>query len=200
MDEDEDEPESVTSQTSAPNFPLRGSSTASSFGRQRVVADHHQGSETPSYDEYKDSFPVLSSGVTSAHTPAGLHFPDGPAVATASRSDWTFLPPELQFYLGYFCENVTHYHYCVVNDADDFFRSILPGLAIRDEALLYAVAGFSAYHHSMKNPKIHKFLQYYSRSVTLLLDLLKKEKHTVGTLLTILQLATIEVRNTQPRT
>ncbi|EAQ88078.1 hypothetical protein CHGG_04697 [Chaetomium globosum CBS 148.51] len=194
MDEDEDEPESATSQTSAPNFPLRRSSTASSFGRQRVPVGHRQGSETPSYDEYKDSSPALSSGVTSTHTPSGLHFPDGSTAATASRPDWTFLPHDLQFYLSYFQENITHYHYCVVNDADDFFRTILPGLAIRDEALLYAVAGFSAYHHSMKNPngKIHEFLQYYSRSVTLLLDSLKKEKHTVGTLLTILQLATIE--------
>lgn len=201
MDEGEDEPESATSQTSAPNFPLRRSSTASSFGRQRVPVGHRQGSETPSYDEYKDSSPALSSGVTSAHTPAGLHFPDGSTAATASRPDWAFLPPELQSYLSYFQENITHYHYCVVNDADDFFRSILPGLAIRDEALLYAVAGFAAYHHSMKNPngQIHEFLQYYSRSVTLLLDSLKKEKHTVGTLLTILQLATIEVRDTQPR-
>jgi hypothetical protein len=48
----------------------------------------------------------------------------------------------------------------------------------------------------MKNPngRINEFLQYYSRSVTLLLDCLKKkEKYSIGTLLTILQLATIEV-------
>jgi len=117
-----------------------------------------------------------------------------PNVTTPCRPDWTFLPHELQFYLSYFYENITHYHYCVVNDADDFYRSILTGLAMRDEALLYAVVGFSAYHHSMKNPngKINEFLQYYSRSVTLLLECMKKEKHTVGTLLTILQLATIE--------
>jgi hypothetical protein len=117
-------------------------------------------------------------------------------VTTPSRPDWTFLPHELQFYLSYFYENITHHHYCVVNDYDDFFRSILTSLAIRNEALLYAVVGFSAYHHAMRNPngRIHEFLQYYSRSVTLLLECLnKKEKYSVGTLLTILQLATIEV-------
>jgi hypothetical protein len=199
MDEDEDEPESATSQTSAPNFPLRRSSTTSSFGRQRLIAGYRQGSETPSYDGTKSSSPALSIGVTSAQTPAGLHFPDG-AVTTPSRPDWTFLPHELQFYLGYFYDNITHYHYCAVNDADDFFRTILTGLATRNEALLYAVVGFSAYHHSMKNPngRINEFLQYYSRSVTLLLESLKKEKHTIATLLTILQLATIEVRNSPP--
>jgi hypothetical protein len=195
MDEDEEEPESATSQTSAPNFPLRRSSTTSSFGRQRVIAGLRQGSETPSYDGNKSASPALSAGTTNAHTPAGLHFPAVSAPARA-RPDWTFLPHELQFYLSYFYDNITHYHYCAVNDADDFFRSILPGLAIRNEALLFAVVGFSAYHHSLRNPngRINEFLQYYSRSVTLLLDCLKKkEKYSIGTLLTILQLATIEV-------
>lgn len=173
MDEDEDEPQSATSQTSAPNFPLRRPSTTSPFGPQRVFAGHRHGSETPSVD-----------GNTSA----------SPSV---SAPDWAFLPHDLQFYLGYFYDNITHYHYCVVDDTDDFFRTILTGLAIRNEALLYAVVGFAAYHHAMGNPNgtIHAFLQYYSRSVTLLLDCLKKkETYSVGTLLTILQLATIEVR------
>lgn len=196
MDEDEDEPESATSQTSAPNFPLRRSSTTSSFGRQRVIAGLRHGSETPSYDGNKSSSPALSAGTASAHAPGGLHFQAVSNVTTPSRPDWTFLPHELQFYLGYFYDNITHYHYCAVNDADDFFRSILPSLAIRNEALLFAVVGFSAYHHSMKNPngRINEFLQYYSRSVTMLLECLKKkEKYSIGTLLTILQLATIEV-------
>ncbi|KAK4126187.1 hypothetical protein N657DRAFT_297306 [Parathielavia appendiculata] len=198
MDEDEDEPESAISQTSAPNFPLRRSSTTSSFGRQRVMAGHRHGSETPSYDGTKSSSPALSAGTagtTGPQTPAGLHFPDVSTVTTPSRPDWTFLPHELQFYLGYFYDNITHYHYGGVNDADDFFRSILTSMAIRNKPLLYAVVGFSAYHHAMKNPngRINEFLQYYSRSVTLLLECLKKtEKYSVGTLLTILQLATIE--------
>ncbi|KAK4146811.1 uncharacterized protein C8A04DRAFT_9529 [Dichotomopilus funicola] len=195
LDEDEDEPESATSQMSLPNFPLRRSSTTSSFGRQRMAAGRRQGSETPSCDGTKSSSPSLSTGVTSAHTPAGFQFSDGSTtVATTPRPDWTFLPHELQFYLNYFHDNITHYHYCAVEDADDFFQKILPGLAIQNEALLYAVVGFSAYHHALRNPtgRVHEFLQYYSRSVTLLLECLKKEKHTITTLLTILQLATIE--------
>jgi len=84
----------------------------------------------------------------------------------------------------------------MANDSDDFFRSILTGMAIRNEALLNAVVGFAAYHYTLKSPngRIKEFLQYYNRSVSLLLAHLKrKEKHTVATLLTILQLATIEV-------
>jgi hypothetical protein len=138
----------------------------------------------------------LSAGTSSALTPVGSHFTDSPL--TSSRPDWTFLPHELQFYLGYFYDNITNYHYGVVNDEDEFFKTGLTGLAIRNEALLYAVVGFSAYHHALKNPngKINDFLQYYSRSVTLLLDCLKKkEKYSVGTLFTILQLGTIEVSN-----
>ncbi len=204
MDEDEDEPESATSQTSAPSFPLRRSSTTSSFGHARgPLAGRRQGSETPSYDGNKSSSPALSSGVAagaSAQTPGGglPQFPDVSTV-TAARPDWTFLPHELQFYLGYFHDHITHYHYCMVSDAEDFFRSALGGFAVRNEALLYAVVGFSAYHHAMTNPngRIHEFLQYYSRSVTLLLECLKKkEKYSVGTLLAILQLATIEVFRT----
>lgn len=195
MDEDEEEPASATSQTSAPNFPLRRSSTTSSFGLQRVVTSHRQGSETPSFDGNKSSSPSLSVGTSSGLTPAGLSFAD-PMPTTPSRPDWTFLPHELQFYLGYFYDSITHHHYCIVNDADDFFPTTLTALALRNEALLYAVVGFSAYHHAMKDPngRINDFLQYYSRSVTLLLDCLKKEeKYSLGTLFTILQLASIEV-------
>ncbi|KAL2023021.1 hypothetical protein VTK56DRAFT_3931 [Thermocarpiscus australiensis] len=195
MDEDQDEPESATSQTSAPNFLLRRSSTTSLLSFQRAVSGIRQDSETPSFEGNKSSSPLLSAGTSSAMTPAGLHFADVLIPAPPSRPDWTFLPHELQFYLGYFYDNITHYHYCIVNDVDGFFRTSLTELAIRHEALLYAVVGFSAYHHSMKNPngKINEFLQYYSRSVTLLLECLKKkEKYSAGTLFTILQLATIE--------
>ncbi|KAJ4300349.1 hypothetical protein N0V88_003022 [Collariella sp. IMI 366227] len=175
MDEDEDEPESATS-TTMPNFSLRRSSTTSSLGAQRLGTGHRHGSETPSYDGNKSSSPALSAGPSAVHTPAGLQSHENSA---PPRPDWTFLPHELQFYLGYFYENITHYHYCAVDDADGFFRTILTGLAIRDEALLYAVVGFSAYHHAMRNPngRINEFLQYYSRSVTLLLDCLKKERY-----------------------
>ncbi|KAK3990106.1 adhesion and hyphal regulator 1 [Cladorrhinum sp. PSN332] len=175
IDEDEDEPESATSTTSAPYFPLRRASTTSSYGFQRVTPVHRQGSETPSFDGAKSSSPSTSGA--------------------SSRPDWTFLPHELQFYLGYFYDNLNHHHYGLLSNADDFHRTTLIGLALRNEALLYAVVGFSAYHHALRNPtgRINEFLQYYNRSVSLLLACLKnKEKYSFATLLTILQLGTIE--------
>ncbi|KAK0722226.1 hypothetical protein B0T26DRAFT_749650 [Lasiosphaeria miniovina] len=197
MDEDEDEPESATSQSSAQNFPLlRRSSTTSSFGLQRVGSGHRHGSETPSFDANKgSSSPSASTSVVGNLTPALLHLSDTALPSPGLRPDWSLLPHELQFYLGYFCETITNYHYCIVSDADDFFRTILLGMAIRNEALLYAVVGFSAYHHALAKPngRMDEFLLYYNRSVTLLLTFLKrKEKHSVATLLTVLQLATIE--------
>ena len=110
--------------------------------------------------------------------------------------DLSQLPQHLHFYLSYFYENITNYHYRVVSDPEAFFRSVLPGIAFQNEALLYAVVGFSAYHHALQDSRgrIQDFLQYYNRSVSLLLNSLKrKEHHGIATLLTILQLATIEV-------
>lgn len=91
---------------------------------------------------------------------------------------------------------MTHFDYCIPTDADDFFRMILPGVAAHHEPLLNALVGFAAYHRVLQDPrgKLQDFLKYYNKSVTLLLGLLKrKEKYDVATLLTILQLATIEV-------
>lgn len=93
-------------------------------------------------------------------------------------------------------ENVTHYHYCLTHDYDDFFCTILVSMAVRSEPLLNALTGFSVYHATLRNPNgdIRDFLQYYNKSVTLLLgSLQRKETHSIATLLTILQLATIEV-------
>ena len=118
------------------------------------------------------------------------------SVGPTTRNDWAHLPSDIRFYLNYFVDNLTHYHYCLNHDYDNFFHSILPGIAIRNDALLYAVVGFAAYHATLQNPngRLQDFLQYYNKSVTILLNSLKrKEKATVATLVTILQLATIEV-------
>lgn len=72
-------------------------------------------------------------------------------------------------------------------------------MALQNESLLYAVVGFAAFKRMLNDPngKIEDFLQYYTHSLTLLLGLLKKQgeaKYDIATLLTILQLATLEVR------
>jgi Fungal specific transcription factor domain len=111
-------------------------------------------------------------------------------------NDWSHLPSDLQFYLGYFCENVTHNHYAMKHDSEDFLRTDFLDAALRNKALLHAVVGFSAFQHTLTNPRgrMQDFLQYYNKAVSFLLGLLTGGKrHNLGILLTILQLATIEV-------
>ena len=63
------------------------------------------------------------------------------------------------------------------------------------EPLLYAVVAFAAYHNALSRPdgRIRDFLDSYDRSVSLLRRSLEKsDRHSLPTLLTILQLATIE--------
>lgn len=153
-----------------------------------------QNSETPSQEGTKGSSP--SASVTTPNSLTTAPYPSAEFPLQLGPPDWSHLPLEFQHCLSYFVENMSHYHYCLPNDGDDFFRTILPSVAVRHEPLLNALVGFSAYHLTLHNPdgKLQDFLQYYNRSVTLLLGVLKrKEKHNVATLLTILQLATIEV-------
>lgn len=199
LDEEEVDSEGPGQQPVRPRRPPRRSSTNSSFGLQRVASGTRQDSETPSF-EAKSSSPSVSTGTGSSFTPASLQHSDFSWQPTCGRPDWSALPQEIQFYLNYYYDNITHYHYCMITDSDDFFKSILLNIALRDEALLYAVVGFAAYHHTLKNPNgnIQEFLRYYNRSVILLLSFLKKkEKPNIGTLVTILQLAAIEVREHQ---
>lgn len=112
------------------------------------------------------------------------------------RPDWTHLPSDLQYYLTYFCENITHLHYSLKFDSQDFLRTHFLHAAIRHEPLLYAIVGFSAFQRTLHNPagRIQDFLQYYNKAVSLLLHSLKKgDQHDNGTILAMLQLATIEV-------
>lgn len=122
--------------------------------------------------------------------------PDLGVLSVSGHVDWSHLPLDIRQHLEYFCENITHYHYCMLADAQEVFRIHLLNYALRNEALLYAVVGFAAYHRTIQDPdgKMEDFLKYYNKSVILLLNSLKRrEKHDVTTLLTVLQLATIEV-------
>jgi hypothetical protein len=173
--------------------PYRRTSIASTSTLPKPSTRH--GSETPSAGG--SSSPSLSTG-TSVGFVAPFRASD-PSIQPGPL-DWSHLPAELRFFLDYYCENITNFNYGMILDPEDFFRTFLPSTAVRqgNDALLYAVVGFAAYHYTVKNPKgqIQDFLTYYNKSVTLLLSSFrKKEKQNTATLLTILQLATIEVRN-----
>ncbi|KAI1505301.1 fungal-specific transcription factor domain-containing protein [Biscogniauxia marginata] len=189
-----DEEEPYEEGVSKPYLSLRRTSTISTINIRKTST--RQSSETPSLEGPKSSSPSASTGTT-ASLPTPFQMPDPTLQSNKPRPDWSHLSPDLQYYLGYFCENITHFNYCVVNDPDNFFQEILPNLAVQNgnDALLYAVAGFSAYHRTIQNPngKIQEFLRYYNKSVTLLLSCLKRgEKQSTGILFTILQLATFE--------
>ncbi|EHA55479.1 hypothetical protein MGG_12339 [Pyricularia oryzae 70-15] len=192
---DEEEPnESTPSAQSKSRSSARRASAASKLHRIITSSGGRQGSETPSLEGTKASSPATSTGTASV-TPAAYDLPELTGLGSSERPEWAHLPQDVRFYLGYFCEHLTNYHYGILTDAHDFFRTILPALALENEALLYALVGFAAYHCTLRNPrgKMHQFLQYYNKSVTILLGFLKrKEDHSPATLLTILQLATIE--------
>ncbi|KAL2754286.1 hypothetical protein ACRALDRAFT_2043311 [Sodiomyces alcalophilus JCM 7366] len=176
---------------------LRPSSSASSSRNPQKHAVR-QASETPSHASHEGnkSSPATSVGTSagySAGTPPAL---DMPNISSSSRADWSHLPASMQRYMDYYHHNITHHHYCFVFDGHDFIHNTLPQLALGSEPLLNAVVGFSAYLYTLEHNTdgdINEFLQYYNKSVTLLINFLKrKERHTIHTLFTILQLATIE--------
>lgn len=110
------------------------------------------------------------------------------------------LPSDYQLHLQYLYENVNCHHYSLANDTDNFFVRGMIIEASKNQLLLNAVVAFAAYLRSIEQPdgKLRDFLLYYNRSITLLLECLTQEQtHNLPTLLSILQLATIEVRQTR---
>lgn len=195
-DEDEDDSCHDHQSTTIAAGGLRRIKTTSSLNLSRIIAHNRQSSETPSYDDINDSSPTVSSATAHSFTPTTSPYQD---LFSAIKPDWTHLPADLRLGLDYFHENISHWNYGVHKDSSDFFRTTFLNLALRNEPLLHAVIGFSTYQRTLKDPdgKIEDFLKYYTHAVTLLLGLLKQKdaRHDLGTLVTILQLATIEVRN-----
>lgn len=142
-----------------------------------------------------------SSDLSSAPTSVGFEKPEKlPSVSTdTSQEDkaWSHLSPDLQYYLDYHNTQLNFHHYHFKHDANHFLHHILIEQALSYDPLLFAVVGFAAYHSTVKQPngKIQDFLGYYNKSVSLLLKSLREnQRHTDATMLTILQLATFEVR------
>lgn len=124
----------------------------------------------------------------------GYHTPD--SSLSPEKISLSHLPPMQRFYLDYLRNNITYHHYFFRIDANYFLHHILIEQALSYEPLLQAVVGFAAFRATLGKPhgKIQDFLGYYNRSVSLLLkSLASGQTHTDATLLTILQLATIEV-------
>ncbi|KAL7796593.1 hypothetical protein V8C37DRAFT_352226 [Trichoderma ceciliae] len=189
---DDDEPDALPRGESM--SVLSQSRRASAASPNIALGSVRQASETPSQEGNKSVSPSASTVTTGSWTPAG-HQGTEVTLPASGTLDRPHLPQDFQTYLQFFKENMTHYHYGLAVDEDDFFSSELPKVAIQCEPLLNALVGFAAYHVTLRNPngQLKDFLQYYNKSVTQLLSLLKRnETHNVLVLLTILQLATIE--------
>ena len=113
-------------------------------------------------------------------------------------SRWSHLSADKQFYLNFHQNYINYHHYFFKHDASHFTHSLLLDAALEYRPLLYAVVGFAAYQVTVRkrNGKIEDFLPYYHNSVSALRKSLSaSQKHTDHTILTILQLAAIEVQN-----
>ncbi|GAB7334437.1 hypothetical protein MBLNU13_g06440t1 [Cladosporium sp. NU13] len=108
---------------------------------------------------------------------------------------WATLPQNVKFYLKYHRNNLSHHHYSWKYDAGDFLKKTFLEIALNFEPLMYAVVAFAAYHNALsrEDGKVKDFLDAYNKSVSLLRQsLARTDRHSLSTLLTILQLATIE--------
>lgn len=106
------------------------------------------------------------------------------------------LRKDIAFYLDYFKKHMSAHHYSLKHDTSKFFKVDFLDHAMKYTPLLYAIVGYAAYFHTLSQPnaRIHTFLQYYDESITRLrANIMKTKKQGLSTLLTILQLAAIEV-------
>ena len=169
------------------------------------VTNHHASSvfkePQPSIEQVKIEDSLSPSTEASSALSSAFDKPEKfPSVSTdASQEDrpWSHLPQDLQHYLEYHRTHLTFHHYSFKHDANHFLHHILVEQALKYDPLLYAVVGFSAYQSTVKRSdgRIQDFLGYYNKSVSLLRKSLSdNQEHTDATMLTILQLATFEVR------
>lgn len=147
------------------------------------------------------------SSLSSSSNSTPTYFPqrEGPSSSTYSSSSsnsspdsvpWSHLPEKTQYYLAYHKNHLTYHHYFLRHQSDSFLHTSLFDRALTYEPLLFAVVAFAAFQEALtiSNGKIEHFLAYYNKSVSLLRQSLSRgEEYSQNMLLTILQLATIEV-------
>lgn len=146
----------------------------------------------------------LSPSTEASSAPTSARWSEKPEKSSSVSTDisqedraWSHLSQDLQFYLEYHTTHLNYHHYFFKHDANHFLHNTLVEHALQYDPLLYAVVGFAAFQLSVTRAdgKIQDFLGYYNNSVSLLRkSLVENQKHTDATMLTILQLATFEVR------
>ena len=195
-DEDEDKEVNTRSVFTKSRGKARKQSLQSAGRKQK----HGHQSEFPvqSKDKARSPSTDSSSSMSGSQTPASSLFTQ-PSSTTASHPPvrWLHLKPDMQLYLDFYHDHITNWHYLLKTDSQHFLNTTFIDLALGFEPLLYAVVGFSAYHHTLRRSdgKLSHFLKYYSRSLSLLMKTLDRgQPPTEATILTILQLASFEER------
>ena len=169
---------------------IESSPQRTSHSRAETTSVKLEGSRSPSTEQTS----CHSSAIFDHHPPSSSHSDD---VSYQSPSQWSYLSDDLQFYLQYHQSNVSFHHYFFKHNANHFLHALLIEQALLYEPLLYAVAGFAAFQCTVRHGRgqLLGFLEYYNKSVSLLRrSLANGEQYTDGTILTVLQLATFEVR------
>ncbi|RPA87502.1 hypothetical protein BJ508DRAFT_320515 [Ascobolus immersus RN42] len=146
---------------------------------------------TPSPSNIMESFPGDSSVPTSPADSVQLRHRS--SVTSLASAPWAHLPNDIQFFLTYYKNRITCYHYLIKLDLSQFFKTKFLDYAVQNESLMYAVVAFSAFRASVSNrtTAFQTFVEYYDKAVSSLRASLAKDP-TVATLLTILQLASFE--------
>lgn len=185
----------------ASSFKASQSKQALSKSQTTTLAEQPQ----QSVEQFKHESSLSPSPETSS-APASVGWFEKPEKSSSVSTDmsqedraWSNLSQDLQFYLEFHTTRLNYHHYFFKHDANHFLHNILVEHALQYDPLLYAVVGFAAFQLTVTRPdgKIQDFLGYYNESVSLLRkSLVENQKHTDATMLTILQLATFEVRQT----
>ncbi|EPS44900.1 hypothetical protein H072_1109 [Dactylellina haptotyla CBS 200.50] len=125
-------------------------------------------------------------------------FTEATTTASAEQTD-------VDFWLRYHEQNITFRQYLLKSDTSGFFTRTLLSYAAQNDALLYSVIAFSAYHFFVnentteghrdgdKSSSAELFFEYHNRAIVALRESFQENlPPDVFTLLTILQLATLE--------
>ncbi|KAI1977929.1 hypothetical protein LOZ51_005861 [Ophidiomyces ophidiicola] len=145
--------------------------------------------------ETKGISPGSDMSGTITESPSPVTSTDLDSQLTYALPDFPGLKPHDRFFIAYRRQNINYHHYLLKSHTAKFLNEDMLSYAMGYEPLLYAMIAFSAYHYSIGHPngKIYTFLQYYNKSVSLLLKSLQGgDKHDDAMLLTILQLSTLE--------
>lgn len=116
------------------------------------------------------------------------------SIASLASTPWAHLPNDIQFFLTFYKNRITCYHYLIKLDYSRFFQTTFLDYVVQNESLMYAVVAFAAFRASVTNrtTAFQTFVEYYDKAVSSLRASLVKDPD-VATLLTILQLASFEV-------